>query len=229
MDIPRDCRDYVTQRLDGYGPWAMEDFATKPELNATFIETGMPFTVKEWDPEIAMDILEGKRKPPGEEEVGDTDDGAAIELDEICQYTPEAIRAKEEGKKVLAIYTPGRSNGSMSYIFPELRLCVSGYTLPLEDSRQEENTGMDSTGPALDCRGYITTSKAGISRQMESARKLVNGYVERFDIVLPSGGDPYYLEQDVEVRRKTLLDIVAQYEKIGKIYEQLGITSRDSF
>mmetsp|Transcript_10917 Transcript_10917/g.20161 ORF Transcript_10917/g.20161 Transcript_10917/m.20161 type:complete len:119 (-) Transcript_10917:77-433(-) len=115
----------------------------------------------------------------------------------------------------------------MTYIFPELGLCASGFTLPLEDPRIEENTGMDSTGPALDCRGYITTSKAGISRQMESARHLVNNYVDRFQIVLCSRGDPFYFEQNIEQRKESLLEIIDQFEKLGEIYEQLGIASND--
>jgi hypothetical protein len=112
----------------------------------------------------------------------------------------------------------------MSYIFPELDLCASGFTLPLEDAR-EENWGVsDFAGPALDCRGYITTSKAGIAKQMESARKLANNYIDRFRIVLPSRSDPFYLQEDVGERRQTLLEVVDQYEKLGIIYEQLGIT-----
>jgi hypothetical protein len=210
MDIPRDCRDSITQRLDGYGPWAMQEAAETK--NATFLETGPPLTYNEWDPAIAMDILEGKRKPPGQE---DNDN------------TPESIRVNEEGKIVLAIYTPGRTYGSMSFVFPELGLCASGYTLPLEDTRTE-SWGMDSAKPMLDCRGYVTTSKAGISRQMESARKLATDYIDRFQIVLPSRGDPFYLEEDMNERRQTLLDIVAQYQKLGTIYEQLGITSSNN-
>ncbi|VEU33414.1 unnamed protein product [Pseudo-nitzschia multistriata] len=223
MDIPRDCRDSITQRLDGYGPWAMVEEPNetgKIDTGSIFKESGLPFTVNEWDPEMAEDIMTGKRKPPGEEE----DDDSVIELDANGGFTPDTIRANEEGKQVLAVYTPGRTFGSTTYVFPELKLCASGYSLPLEDSREEENPGMDSPGPALDHRGYITTNKAGVSRQVESARELVENYHDRFEILLTARGDPFYFEGDARDRRETLMEIIGQYEKLGNIYEQLGIT-----
>ena len=215
MDIPRDCRDSFTQRLDGYGPWALEEQSKSPP---TFKESGQPFTVKEWDPELAQDIMSGKRKPPGTDEEENESDHSVD-----TPFTPDMIRANEEGKRVLAVYTPGRTFGSMTYIFPELMLCASGFSLPIEDSRIEENHGMDTPGPALDYRGYITTSKAGISRQIDSAKQLVNSYVDRFHIILTARGDPFYLDGNMDDRRQTLLDIMGQYEKVGRIYEQLGI------
>lgn len=234
MDIPRDCRESITQRLDGYGPWAMVD--SVDALNVTLVETGRPLTRNLWDPETADDILAGKRNPPGEdveseEEGVANNENGAVHLDAYKLSLADSIRANEEGKKILAVYTPGRTYGSMCYVFPELGLCTSGFTLPLEDTRAEENDGMDSAGPILDCRGYVTTSKAGILRQMESARKLVNDYADRFQIVLPSRGDPFYLKGGASKRRATLLGIVNQYEKLGKIYEQLGINggSDDDF
>eukprot|EP00536_Pseudo-nitzschia_multiseries_P000138 jgi/Psemu1/178083/e_gw1.3.216.1 len=226
MDIPRDCREFITQRLDGYGPWAMtEDRDETGEIDTSciFKESGLPFTVNEWDPDMAEDIMSGKRKPPGEEEENE-DDNSVIELDANGQFTPDTIRANEEGKRILAVYTPGRTFGSMTYVFPDLKLCASGYSLPLEDSREDENTGMDSPGPALDHRGYITTSKAGMSRQIESAKELIETYADRFEILLTARGDPFYFEGDARDRRKTLLEIMGQYEKLGNIYEQLGIS-----
>jgi glyoxylase-like metal-dependent hydrolase (beta-lactamase superfamily II) len=227
MDIPRDCRESVTQRLDGYGPWALQDASAKAANNETFFETGIPMTFNEWDRETAMDILEGRRPPPSEEQVAELNEnskGDVIDLNADGKSQADSLRANEEGKRILAVYTPGRTYGSMSYIFPELDLCASGFTLPLEDAR-EENWGVsDFAGPALDCRGYITTSKAGIAKQMESARKLANNYIDRFRIVLPSRSDPFYLQEDVGERRQTLLEVVDQYEKLGIIYEQLGIT-----
>lgn len=215
MDIPRDCRDSITQRLDGYGPWAMDEHAD--ESGSIFKESGLPLTIKEWDPELAEDILSGVRQPPGE---GSESDNSVIDLD--C--TPDTIRANEEGKRVLAVYTPGRTFGSMTYVFPELQLCASGFSLPIEDSREEENHGMDSPGPALDYRGYVTTSKAGMSRQIESAKELVNTYIDRFDIILTARGDPFYLDGNTDDRRQALMEIMGQYEKLGRIYEQLGIS-----
>ena len=82
---------------------------------------------------------------------------------------------------------------------------------------------MDSTGPALDCRGYITTNRGGVDKQMESAKKLVKTYCDRFDAVLPSRGDPLSLQGDYEQKIVLLLDILDQYEQIGRIYEELGI------
>jgi hypothetical protein len=226
MDIPRDCREAITQRLDGYGPWAMVD--TADATNVTFVETGRPLTRNEWDAETASDIMAGKRKPPGEDIESDRNivtnkENGAVYSDANKVSLADSIRANEEGKKIMAVYTPGRTYGSMCYVFPELGLCASGFTLPLEDTRAEENEGMDRAGPALDSRGYITTSKAGITRQMESARNLVNDYADRFQIVLPSRGDPFYLKGGTSKRLETLLAIVNQYEKLGKIYEQLGI------
>eukprot|EP00531_Pseudo-nitzschia_arenysensis_P004510 CAMPEP_0116115122 /NCGR_PEP_ID=MMETSP0329-20121206/339_1 /TAXON_ID=697910 /ORGANISM="Pseudo-nitzschia arenysensis, Strain B593" /LENGTH=505 /DNA_ID=CAMNT_0003608535 /DNA_START=47 /DNA_END=1564 /DNA_ORIENTATION=+ len=213
MDVPRDCRDSITQRLDGYGPWAMNE--SPDESGLIFSESGRPLTVKEWDPDYVEDILSGKRQPPSDDKNDDNVDP---------DFTPDTIRANEEGKKVLAVYTPGRSYGSMTYVFPELQICASGFSLPIEDSRDEENYGMDSPGPALDHRGYITTSKAGMSRQIESASNFVNAYVDRFEIVLTARGDPFYLDGSTEDRRQTLLQVMTQYEKLGMIYEQLGIS-----
>lgn len=223
MDIPRDCRDSITQRLDGYGPWAMVELSN--ESGPFFKESGQPLTVNEWDPDLARDILSGKRKPPCEEEGRNNKNDPVREVDSNSQYTQDAIRASEEGRKVLAVYTPGRSFGSMTYVFPELRLCASGFSLPIEDSREEENHGIDSPGPALDHRGYITTSKAGMLRQIESSRKFVNSYVDRFVVVLSARGDPFYLDRNLDDRRQILLEIMGRYEKLGKIYEQLGISS----
>lgn len=235
MDIPRDCKESITQRLDGYGPWAMgERNSTSNAVDNTclFQESGRPFTMVEWDPEIAQQILAGERKPPGEEEEDEDDDddndwnkneNIVIDLDDNLQHPSVSIRANEEGKRIVAVYTPGRTYGSMTYIFPELNLCASGFCIPLEYSRDEENIGIDSAGPSLDHRGYITTSKAGMPRQIESARKLVNTYVDRFDVVLTARGDPFYLDGDVEDRRETLLEVLESYEKLGSIYEQLGI------
>lgn len=86
---------------------------------------------------------------------------------------------------------------------------------------------MEGTGPALDCRGYITTSRAGISRQMGSAKKLVETYGDRFTVVMPNRGDPLFLDGTVEEREEVLVGILDQYKKIGEIYEQLGITGED--
>lgn len=230
LDTPRDCRESVTQVLDGNGPFALDDNAMAlNEPNAThkiLMETGRPLSYEEWDFGTAQAVMSGKQLPPDDEERP-----PAIDQEDL--YSPQAIRSREEGKSLLAVYTPGHSFGSMSYVFPRIGVCCSGYALPVEDNRMynEDNmfgrVGSDATGPVLDCRGYVTTSRAGVSRQMESARRLVNDYIDRFHIVLPSRGDPCFLRGTTGTRQRQLLDILQQYEKIGKIYEELGITTSD--
>ena len=213
LDIPRDCRDMITQRLDGYGPWALEEPAGK---NVTIVETGRPLTYQVWDEDIAKQVMDEGATPPDDE----------LETDNDELYTPEAIRNREQGKRLLAVYTPGHTFGSLTYIFPEIQACCSGYTIPIEDDRYDEATGIGGGGgPALDFQGYVTTSRAGMSRMMESARNVVNTYSDRFNTVLPSRGDPLYVSGDEQDRKKALNDIIDQYDKIGKVYEQLGITS----
>jgi hypothetical protein len=220
LDIPRDCRPLITQCLDGYGPFALDESLG----NATFVETGRPLTIMEWDHDVAQNIFQGNL-PPDDNVDGGTGDSNSDGLDmaDADKYTPEAMRAREQDKRVLAVFTPGHSYGSMSYIFPQTKVCCSGFTIPAEDSRADENPGMQGAGPALDCRGYITTSRAGISRQMQSAKSLINTYSDRFEVVLPSRGDPLYTDDDADERKKELLDIVNEYGRIGKIYEELGI------
>ena len=208
LDIPRDCASLVTQRLDGYGPWAASE-------NMTFLESGRPLMYKEWDEPTKMGIIKEGATPP---------DGDAIEDDEDDEdYSPDAIRARQLGKAILTVYTPGHTFGTVSYVFPNLQAIVSGYTIPIEDNRDQDNAG-----PALDFRGYITTSKAGMKKQMESARHLIETYSDRFNVILPSRADPLFLDGSVQDRRRILLQIVEQYEKIGNVYEQLGIVSQTS-
>lgn len=215
LDIPRDCRDMITQRLDGYGPWALQEEDGK---NVTFVETGRPLTYQEWDEDVAKQVMEEGTTPPDDDSDEDDND----------LYTPEAIREREEGKRLLAVYTPGHTFGSLSFIFPEIQACCSGYTIPIEDDRYDETIGnTGGTGPALDFRGYITTSRAGMSRMMESARHVVDTYSDRFMTVLPSRGDPLFVGGSGENRKEALNDIIDQYDKIGKLYEQLGITLSD--
>lgn len=205
LDIPRDCSELVTQRLDGYGPWAADS------NNMTLVESGRPLTYEKWDEETTKGIIDKGETPPD-----------AHMVDEDEEYSPQAIRGREEGKSVLAICTPGHSFGTVSYVFPHLKAVVSGYTIPIEDDRDQ-----DSPGPALDCRGYVTTSKAGMKKQMESARHLVESYSDRFKVILPSRSDPMFLPESVPGRTRALLRIVEEYEKLGQVYEQLGILSDD--
>ena len=213
LDIPRDCRDIVSQRIDGYGPLALDEGSDG--LNATFTETGRPLTVMEWDEDTRRRVMdEGEDPPDDEEELSSADD------DEL--YTPQAIRKREEGKRILAIYTPGRTFGSVSYVFPDVGVCCSGFSVPIEDNRARENLGI-SAGPRLDYTGYITTNVAGVKRQVESARHLVSRYSDRFTTVLPANGEIVTLGGDARTRADTLFDILDQYEKVGNIYDELGI------
>ena len=221
LDIPRDCRPVVTQVLDGYGPFALDEDALNKTGNVTFVETGRPLQYEAWEHDVAQSVLKGKLPPDDQQTDDDVSD--AVHPD----YTPEAIRAREEGRRLLAAYAPGHSFGSLSFVFPERNVCCTGFTLPVEDTRAEENEGLGMTGPALDCRGYITTSRAGMTRQMESARAFVNSYYDRFQVVLPSRGDPMYTAEDAADRKQELLEIVDQYDRIGQIYEQLGITGEE--
>jgi hypothetical protein len=219
LDIPRDCRFAITQVLDGYGPFALQKDSDHGNP-FKFVETGRPLSIVEWDHSVAQDVFCGK--PPPDDEVEPLPD-----IDESDMYSPAAIRKREAGKHLLAVFTPGYSFGSVSYIFPRTGICCSGFTIPIEDNRYDENLGIGgSTGPALDCRGYIALSKDR-KRQMESAKKLVRTYIDQFHILLPSRGDPFFLDDDVEERKEVLLDTITQYEKIGAIYEQLGIVSNE--
>jgi hypothetical protein len=211
LDTPRDCRAAVTQILDGFGPFAMVDNSA-----ATFVETGRPLTRIEWVPDAV------KVQTCSEQVAMDQEQ---LTKEDLQKYSPEAIRAREVNKSVLAVYTPGHTFGSMSFIFPNTKICCSGFTLPIEDTRANEQENNMDTGPALDCRGYITTSRGGIKRQMDSARALVYGYVDRFEVILPSRGNPLFLGGSVEGRKELLMNVIDQFEQIGLIYEQLGITS----
>jgi hypothetical protein len=231
LDTPRDCRDIVTQVLDGYGPFALADnddqpCDAKPKRSLPFKETGRPLTVQEWDFNVAQNVLSGKQVPPDDRERLDSE--TTTDPSEVL-YTPEAIRERELGKRLVAVYTPGHTYGSVAYVFPDVGVCCSGFTIPIEASREGIDEFNTSAGPTLDCRGYITTSQAGIARQMESARNLVEQYGDRFETVLPSRGDPLlWLPTSAKERKRLLLDLIQQFEKIGKVYEELGITLSSS-
>ena len=75
LDIPRDCRQSITQVLDGYGPFALQlaktDGAGSSDqdngnamINATFVETGRPLTYERWDHDVTQDIMTRGKPPP---------------------------------------------------------------------------------------------------------------------------------------------------------------------
>lgn len=220
LDIPRDCRTSITQILDGYGPFALQEEVVDNE-DFRFIETGRPLTYEVWDHNIARDVLAGKIMPP------DDDNNKNDEHHEMTTREQNEI-----GKRLLAIYTPGYTFGSISYIIPEMYICCSGYTIPIENNRENENVLEEmNIGPSLDASGYITTNHASIQKQMISAKELINIYMNKFHIILPSTGEPLILsnndDNSLQMNKEILFNIINQYEKIGEIYEQLGIISSD--
>jgi len=134
-------------------------------------------------------------------------------------------------KKILALYTPGHSFACITYIFPEVKVCCSGFAIPIEDTGLNTN-GEGLNRPTLDYKGYVTTNQAGISRQLNSASHIINNYCDRFETVLPSRGQPTFLsgadnDDDAEARmlqrKKILNEIVNDFAELGNVYEQLGI------
>lgn len=207
LDVPRDVRFGLSQILDGYGPFAYN--------GTTFVETGRPLQVVEWDHATAQDAMNGK--------LPDDDNDDSDEHDNQ-KYTLERTRQNEDDKGILAVYTPGYTYGSLSFVFPHTGVCCCGHTVPVEDTRYNEN-GDTTAGPFLDCRGYITTSMDG-KRQMESARRLVEQYADRFDWVLPARGGPWHID-DNDDKSEQLLGVIQQFESIIAVYQKLGITAEE--
>mmetsp|Transcript_25462 Transcript_25462/g.59180 ORF Transcript_25462/g.59180 Transcript_25462/m.59180 type:complete len:325 (-) Transcript_25462:154-1128(-) len=218
IDTPRDCRPMVTELLDGEGPWALKEYRRNETdampIAVRMVETGRPMQrieVTDENNDIVERIMAG-------EDIKPQDDGLAH------LYTPEAIRKREDQYRMLALYTPGHSRGTISYIFPSQRILASGFTIPLEEFGEDIENDRDM-GPALDVRGYIGTSRH-FPLQMESARKLVELYVDRFDIVLAGRREePLDLrfQRNERVRKKLLMKLIDAYDKIGKVYHRLGI------
>ena len=74
----------------------------------------------------------------------------------------------------------------------------------------------------MDYRGYVTTSEA-IGLQMKSAREVVEIYGDRFKTMLPSKGNIQYMGYlTTEERKGALLDVIDQFDEIGKAYSQVG-------
>jgi len=219
LDMPRECKNLVSQSLDGYGPWALQDANEDEDARGKhqFKETGRPLTVMEWDEETQASVLDDGEMPPDDADEAQPDD----EL-----YTPAAIQKREEGKEILAIYTPGHTYGSVTYIFPQTKVCCSGFTIPVEDTRADAGVlGVPmGAGPKLDFSGYLTTNTGGMDRQIESARHLVSVYSDRFEVVLPARGPPVTLgSHSVTDRMRILHDMLDEFAELGRIYGQMGI------
>lgn len=213
LDVPRDCRFAMSQILDGYGPFAADEWA-----NVTFTETGRPLTEEVWNETMAEDFMSGRISP----------DQLLAENETNDEFSSQAIRKRQEDKAILAIYTPGHTFGAVSYIFPKLGVCCTGYTVPCESNRvEDENRGVGSPpGPSLDYRGFITTSK-DLTKQMKSAKELITEYSDRFSVALPSYGDPVFFEGNAEERRELMMQVIDQYQKLANVYHQLGIVSSE--
>jgi hypothetical protein len=223
IDQPRECRDSVTQVLDGYGPWGWDETS-----DIGFVETGRPLQVQEWDETTASNVLKLGETPPDDE----TDGEASVAANDDM-YSNEAIRQREDNHDLLAVYTPGHTFGSISFVFPKRGICCSGYALPLESASATELVGSEDgetyssasvapQGPRLDYQGYIASSVSR-PRQMSSASKLINDYIDRFKVVLPARGDVVFLDNNVDTRRRELTENVGLYTKISEIYGRLGI------
>ena len=246
LDIPRECREEVTQVLDGYGPWGWnEENDEETGENKTFVETGRPLTIEEWDDDTKAKVLTQGEMPPDDLLVDDDENSGSSSSSEDdddvdAQYSPEAIRLREEKYRLLAVYTPGSTFGSVTYIFPRRGICCSGNALPIESSGNTDiddyyddddddartsssNSPIPPQGPRIDYQGYLATS-ASRPRQMSSASSLINTYGDRFRVVLPARGDIVFLDTDVLMRKRELLESVGLYQKVSDIYNRLGIT-----
>ncbi|KAL7464526.1 hypothetical protein ACHAXS_004862 [Conticribra weissflogii] len=221
LDTPREFRGEVSQILDGYGPWGWDENSDEGE--GMFVETGRPLTVVEWDDDTKSKVIRQGETPPDDQDTG-VNESSEHDEDEDETYSPAAIRKREDKYPLLAVYTPGHTFGSMTYIFPKRGLCCSGYALPLESptTMTLERTLIPPKGPRLDYQGYIATSSSR-PRQMSSASSLINNYIDRFSVVLPARGDLVVLDSDVARRKSDLLESVGLYRKIGEIYGRLGI------
>ena len=227
LDQPRECRESVTQVLDGYGPWGWDE-----NSDHGFIETGRPLRTEEWDATTVSNVLNMGDTPPDDSDTTDADDDNVMEDEEL--YSKEAIREREDNHHLLAVYTPGHTFGSITYIFPKRALCCSGYALPLESASetiegyddegdgQSYNTPIAPEGPRLDYQGYLATSVSR-PRQMSSASKLIEDYIDRFKVVMPSRGDVVFLDSATDRRKRDLMENVGLYRKITDIYDRLGI------
>jgi len=242
LDIPRECREEVTQVLDGYGPWGWEEVENEGDSGGVkvknkFVETGRPLTIEEWDDDTKTKVLTQGELPP-DDQIDDkedsNDDDTNSEEDEL--YSSEAIRKREEKYRLLAVYTPGSTFGSVTYILPQRGICCSGHALPIEssgntaieDNYDEDDDSISSTspvppqGPRLDYQGYLASS-ASRPRQMSSASALISSYIDRFRVVLPARGDIVFLDSDENTRKRELMESVGLYQKVSDIYNRLGI------
>jgi len=211
-----------------------------------FVETGRPLTMMEWDDETREGIIDRGESPPDDDidvematptptttnnnnNICADDENNNDKKDDTNLYNAQAIHQREENASIIALYTPGRTYGSITYVFPKIQAIASGHSLPMEDRRSYADAGgaYETAGPRLDSGGYVTTNKAGMDRMLESASYVLDEYVNRFEVVLPAGGEVVDLGdvKDVDRRRDILGGSLDQYKILGKVYEELGILS----
>jgi len=180
-DINRDLQKVVTQRLDGYGPWGI-DLKT-----AKFNDLRNPLEEIDGLDEYEM-IL-------------DVENYVSPELEEVD------VRNNELSKYCIAAYTPGHTFGSMCYVVPELRLVLSGNTLPPTSLLQGKKLRMDA-------QGIVTTNRAGVRRQADSARTFVQEYGDIIDMMLPSRGlvQRFPSPNDKSRRVQFLMQLLDEFE-----------------
>jgi hypothetical protein len=235
----------VTQQLDGYGPWEydLSTTGTDSEDNDKFVETGDPLVLLNWSTEKIMSLYNDP-----------TVNATAIALKEANKLRKQQRKnnannntkkpAKGEsgssssgnnGITITAVYTPGHTMGSMSYVFDmgdSLKVCCSGNTLPDAASGGRER---------MDQLGSMTTAsnKNGLLRQVESCHTLLNDYIicgdggdetEKDDdntypvAVLPARGEIVSLAHLPPERQKSFWqDRITQFEKLSRVYTNLGI------
>jgi glyoxylase-like metal-dependent hydrolase (beta-lactamase superfamily II) len=200
-DMEKDLQGSITQVLDGYGPWAWN------ETTGRFDETGHKLVVLNWDRDKIMRLYSSS------DEINATELAlreAGIDPNQVID-----VRANEANRGILAVYTPGHTMGSMCYVMPPLELCFSGHTLPEDQFR--DNVRFDGLGT-------VSTNKAGLLRQVDSALHFADTYVDRFHTILPSRGNVIYLpKDDLEQRRSSLKLAIKQFGKVAKAYSDLGI------
>jgi glyoxylase-like metal-dependent hydrolase (beta-lactamase superfamily II) len=200
-DMEKDLQGSITQVLDGYGPWAWN------ETTGKFDETGHKLVVLNWDRDKIMRLYSSS------DEINATELAlreAGIDPNQVID-----VRANEANRGILAVYTPGHTMGSMCYVMPPLELCFSGHTLPEDQFR--DNVRFDGLGT-------VSTNKAGLLRQVDSALHFAETYVDRFHTIFPSRGNVIYLpKDDLEQRRSSLKLAITQFGKVAKAYSDLGI------
>lgn len=143
-------------------------------------------------------------------------DGFEMTFDVENYSTPDFeevnIRENDCSKYFMAVYSPGHSYGSLSLIAPELGGICSGNTFP-------PISLLDGTNLRMDSQGIVTTNRAGITKQVESAKNIISEYVDLFQFMLPARGPLQRFPVDLEQRKHMLNDLINRFEEY-KIYEE---------